>query len=716
MLWLICVTFVFFIILVTVFVRRAAVDALTPELTLAGHYASECLYNIRAVRTLAGAEKIFFQKYNKCVLSHKEKRASEAAGNGLFLGLGAAAQSFLQPVLSWAVVIVYCRNGVRSYDFEAIFPAGSTELDVKNWFTEDYFAAWLGGITLAINLMNNLGGDLARGVMLGPDANRAFTAAHDLFSIIDRKPHIDLADTKRGSVFAVGEKKGGKNEDRVAVRRVGQVCYDNVSFRYPARPTVPVLRSLKGLELFKGQSLGLCGPTGSGKSSVLALLERFYEPNTLVADVENGEKKTEQSSNIIDDGNKVPATTSASVEAADEQQPLLQSGSTAQEKSATPSKGKGKTTGDQVSKAAPKEKLIYDPASNGAILVSEEQTVCTAPSGTTNTTAGGVVDLEANIKLPGSTTSAGASRSPQENLDLCTEVLLRQWRDVIGYVGQEPVVFNLTAIDNLLFGHPAPDTVTRDDLRAVADMACLDFLAAEPPQKRPKKTFADGTKDTSASCPWIESPQGSLVQVDGVQADADISDAENTPTKTNVLHLQASSSTATAVSSSSCSTRKRRMSWTTEPLGVKGSKISGGQKQRIAIARALLRKPKILLLDEATSALDNRSEREVQRAIDRITRRGKTGDAPSSWNEKISADLIVVTVAHKLSAIRDCDKIFVCVRGRVAESGTHSDLLQIEDGVYRKLTRAGRAGPTKEAGPTNEAGATREAGKKTLVY
>jgi len=104
-------------------------------------------------------------------------------------------------------------------------------------------------------------------------------------------------------------------------------------------------------------------------------------------------------------------------------------------------------------------------------------------------------------------------------------------------------------------------------------------------------------------------------------------------------------------------------------VGERGQKLSGGQRQRISIARAVLKDPPVLILDEATSSVDNETEAAIQRSMERITV-GRT----------------TIVIAHRLSTVRNADRIFVLENGILREQGRHEDLLR-DNGIYATLWR-----------------------------
>jgi ABC-type transport system involved in Fe-S cluster assembly fused permease/ATPase subunit len=104
-------------------------------------------------------------------------------------------------------------------------------------------------------------------------------------------------------------------------------------------------------------------------------------------------------------------------------------------------------------------------------------------------------------------------------------------------------------------------------------------------------------------------------------------------------------------------------------VGERGLKLSGGEKQRVAIARTILKDPRILILDEATSALDTRTEQEIQSALRGVSR-GRT----------------TLVIAHRLSTVVEADEIIVLADGQIAERGTHAELVAAE-GIYSGMWR-----------------------------
>ena len=121
-------------------------------------------------------------------------------------------------------------------------------------------------------------------------------------------------------------------------------------------------------------------------------------------------------------------------------------------------------------------------------------------------------------------------------------------------------------------------------------------------------------------------------------------------------------------------------------VGERGVRISGGQRQRIGIARALYRNPEILVLDEATSALDNETERRIIETI-----------------ESLQGRLTIVVIAHRLSTVRNCDKLVFLEAGQVAAEGTFSEV-EASNETFAMLVRLGRLGGTTDSEPTTDLG------------
>ena len=204
------------------------------------------------------------------------------------------------------------------------------------------------------------------------------------------------------------------------------------------------------------------------------------------------------------------------------------------------------------------------------------------------------------------------------------EYPLSKLREIIGYVPQEPYLFDETIEENVKY---SKQDATEPEIREACKIAdAISFIERDLPEAKKAENSSNNINEQ-------QSKEAGLVQEQSIQISmyGDIGKGF-----------------------------KRK-------VGVKGSLLSGGQKQRLAIARAILKKPKIMLFDEATSALDSETESEVQKALNRVSD-GRTS----------------ITVAHRLSAVGDEGIIFVLDNGKIVESGQKKELIE-KKGYFYKL-------------------------------
>ena len=388
-----------------------------------GGHAEQAIANIRTVAAFGGEEQEL-RKYN----AHLEESRNEGIKSALRAGSGIGVfwfTIFLAYGVGFYLGGIAIKNGWQD--------THGNEYNAGQILTV-FFSVIFGMFSFAFAApsLRSIGEGIAAGTLI--------------FQLIERQPKIDFSEF----------------DSSVDIKALhGEIQLRNVHFAYPSRPDQPVLRNVS-IAFQPGETTAIVGATGSGKSTIIQIIERFYDPGA-------GE--------VLLDGHDLKSLNMKTVR-----------------------------------------------------------------------------------------------------------------KSLIGYVGQEPVLFNNSILENIRFGKE--DASEQEVVEALQQANAWDFV----------QTLDHG------------------------------------------LHTN---------------------------VGALGSKLSGGQKQRLAIARAIIKKPKILLLDEATSALDRRSEQIVQQAL-----------------EKVSQGLTTIVIAHRLSTIQNADKIVALEKGQVSEIGTHAQLLQNDEGVYAKLVKA----------------------------
>jgi ABC-type multidrug transport system fused ATPase/permease subunit len=340
---------------------------------------------------------------------------------------------------------------------------------------------------------------------------KSLVIAEKVFKIIDYEPNIKNLPENKYSYMKIE----------------GNIEFKNINFSYPTKKDVEILKKFN-LKIDKRTCIGIVGASGSGKSTIVNLIQRLYNCG----------------SNVLINRNDIFATTNK-LDSEYIELPNMDSNSTNLDDLLIDSDISLIKTNKEEDKKLIKE---YDEGENSFILIDN-----------------------VNLKY----------------------LNLKHFHNQLGYVCQEPPLFNSTILENILYGLDNPESYDKSFLEKVIKISKSDFIFD-------KNLFPKGL-DTL--------------------------------------------------------------------VGEKGSQLSGGQKQRIAIARALMKKPKILIMDESTSALDSESEFQIWNSI-------------YDLGKEINMGIIII--AHRLSSVKNCDKIIVVDNGIIAESGTHQELMNL-NGKYKEL-------------------------------
>ena len=344
---------------------------------------------------------------------------------------------------------------------------------------------------------------------------KSLVIAEKVFKVIDYDPKIKNSPENKYSYMNIE----------------GNIEFKNINFSYPTKKDVEILKKFN-LKIDKGTCIGIVGASGSGKSTIVNLIQRLYNCGSNIDinknDVVNNINNNKIDSEYIELPNMTVDNTSINLDAK-----LIDSDSSLLKINKEENEEKIKENNDN---------------ENSSILIDD-----------------------VNLKY----------------LDI------KHFHNQLGYVCQEPPLFNTTILENILYGLDNPESYDKSFLEKVIKISKSDFIFD-------KNLFPQGL-DTL--------------------------------------------------------------------VGEKGSQLSGGQKQRIAIARALMKKPKILILDESTSALDSESEFEIWNSIDKFRKEMNMG---------------IIVIAHRLSSVKNCDRIIVVDHGIITESGTHQELMNL-NGKYKEL-------------------------------
>ncbi|CAF3045400.1 unnamed protein product [Rotaria sp. Silwood2] len=475
-------------------------------------------------------------------------------------------------------------------------------------------------------------------------------------------------------------------EDQESIYNInGDIEFDNVNFIYPSRKDAPVLRKLS-LIARAGQTTALVGSSGCGKSTCISLFLRFYEPS---------------SGRITVDGRSI---TDYNVKQLRQNIGVILFGISIYENIRF---GKVDATREEIEKAAQEANahhFIMKLPNKYETLVGERGIQLSGGEKQRIALARALVKQPTFLLLDEATSALDniSEKMVQEALDRAckgrTTIVIAHRLTTIQNAHQIYVLDNGSVIEQGTHetliakeGGMYQSMVKRQQMERIDDdkddMASMQ-KATEEDEKLTSTTgcgkstivqllerfydvtsgqlYLDGVDIRKLNLQWVRSHFG-LISQEPILFDLTIAEniaygLENVPME-DIINAASRTNIHQFI-------EKLPQGYETR-VGLKGSFLSGGEKQRIAIARVLLRRPKILLLDEATSAMDSHNQQIIQEALEQAQREDSSRTS--------------LTIAHRLSTIRSCDLICVLDGGHIVESGTHTELIQRRGAYYKML-------------------------------